>query len=392
MSSSLLLSRPPGPATAGYCTDASIGFQKSSFLSTTKLIFPPSSSNRRTKKSGLIGGCSYRSPVASKSSNPIPKQFRGENLKDGLMENYENIPQSLYGLTPSQLNIFMKEDNPVNRQSKSVNEESISSRHNYLSESGLWTNDDPEMQSMSMSMYSRMAGGPIGRYDSEPPDLPSELLKARIVYLGMPIVPSVAELVLAQFMWLDYEDTSKPIYLYINSSGTQNEKRELVGSETDAYAIADSIGFCKSDVYTVNVAMAHGQAAMLLGIGKKGYRAVQPHASTKLYLPSVGRSSGPVTDMWIKGKELEANTDSYLDLLSTSVGKPKEEIEREIRRPKYLSPQEAIDYGLADRIIQPEDDAFDKPADDMLARSIAMRRAAAAGQGPTAGSGYNRGR
>ncbi|RAL38903.1 hypothetical protein DM860_015264 [Cuscuta australis] len=389
MTSSLLLPGLHGPATAGCRWDncGCLGIQKSSFLSTPKLTFSPS---RRTKKNSLGGD--FSSPEASKSRlDRIPKQFRGENLKDGLMENYKNVPRTLYGLSPSQMNMFMTEDNPVHRQSKSVNEESISSRHNYLNNGGMYTIEGSENYSPSITMYGGAARGSVPRSKSEPPDLPSELLDARIVFLGMPIVPSVTELVLAQFMWLDFDNSTKPIHLYINSSGTQSEERELVGSETDAYAIADSIGFCKAPVYTVNVGMAHGQAAMLLGLGKKGYRALLPHASTKLYLPSISKSSGPATDMWIKSKELEANADSYLDLLSRSVGKPKEEIERDIRRTKYLSPQEAIDYGLADRIYQRGDDAFDKRtnAEALLAKSLAMRRAA--GPSPSADSGYNKG-
>ncbi|KAK1362599.1 hypothetical protein POM88_047073 [Heracleum sosnowskyi] len=133
-----------------------------------------------------------------------------------------------------------------------------------------------------------------GRPRSAPPDLPSLLLDARICYLGMPIVPAVKELLVAQFMWLDFDNPSKPIYLYINSSGThsftnlnsllhetiyQNEKMETVEYETEAYAIADMMDYCKSDVYTVNCGMAFGQTAMLLSLGTKGYRAMQPNSS-----------------------------------------------------------------------------------------------------------------
>ncbi|MQL41390.1 hypothetical protein EI012_26130, partial [Escherichia coli] len=84
---------------------------------------------------------------------------------------------------------------------------------------------------MSVSMYRGVCRG-AGRPRTAPPDLPSLLLDARICYLGMPIVPAVTELLVAQFMWLDYDNPNKPIYLYINSSGTQNEKNETVGSET----------------------------------------------------------------------------------------------------------------------------------------------------------------
>ncbi|XWS62995.1 hypothetical protein CRYUN_Cryun06bG0058600 [Craigia yunnanensis] len=300
------------------------------------------------------------------------------------MKNFKNVPQYLYGLSPSQMDMFMTEDNPVRRQSERVTEESISSARNYLDTGGMWSmsgiNDrGPSKYSMSVSMYRGGARG-YGRPRTAPPDLPSLLLDARICYIGMPIVPAVTELVVAQLMWLDYDNPSKPIYLYINSSGTQNEKMETVGSETEAYAIADTMAYCKSDIYTVNCGMAYGQAAMLLSQGAKGFRAVQPNSSTKLYLPKVNRSSGAVIDMWIKAKELDANTESYIELLAKGTGKTKEEITKDVQRPKYFEAQEAIDYGLADKIIDSRDAAFEKRNyDEMLAQSKAMRRGAGAG-------------
>ncbi|KAL0696869.1 hypothetical protein Bca4012_064049 [Brassica carinata] len=123
------------------------------------------------------------------------------------------------------------------------------------------------------------------------------------------IVPAVTELLVAHFMWLDYDNPAKPIYLYINSPETQNEKMETIGSETEAYSIADTISAShltrKKILYTINCGMAFGEAAMLLSLGKKGYyRAVQPHSSIKLYLPKVNRSSGAAIDMWIKLRKL----------------------------------------------------------------------------------------
>ncbi|KAH9695200.1 ATP-dependent clp protease proteolytic subunit-related protein 1 [Citrus sinensis] len=245
-----------------------------------------------------------------------------------MMDNYKNVPRHLYGLTPSQMDMFMTEENPVCRQAASVTEETISSAHHYLNNGGMWSlsgmsDRGPSKYSMSVSMY-RGGGGVYDMPQSAPPDLPSLLLDARIVYLGMPIVSAVTELLIAQFMWLDFDNASKPIYLYINSSGTQNEKKESVGAETDAYAIADAM------------------------------------AVTKLYLPVVGRSSGPVTDMWRKAKDLEANAESYIELLAKGTGKPKEEIAKDIQRPKYMQAKEAIAYGLADKIIDSQDAAYEK--------------------------------
>ncbi|KAJ7967567.1 ATP-dependent Clp protease proteolytic subunit [Quillaja saponaria] len=352
---------------------------KSSFLHGTRLLCSVPISTAHSKRS-TTRKC-FTSPFAM-SLDYIPKQFRKENLKDGLMENYKNAPQYLYGLSPSQMDMFMTEDNPIRKQSERVSEESISSAKNYLDHGGMWSlpgtgDQGPSKYSMSVSMYHGGARG-YGRPTTAPPDLPSLLLDARICYLGMPIVPAVTELLVAQFMWLDYDNASKPIYLYINSSGTQDEKMETVGSETEAYAIADMMAYVKADVYTVNCGMAYGQAAMLLSLGTKGFRAVQPNSSTKLYLPKVNRSSGAAIDMWIKAKELDANTEYYIELLAKGIGKPKEEIAKDVQRPKYFQSQEAVDYGIADKIIDSRDVAFEKrDYDGMLAQSrAAMRRAA----------------
>lgn len=383
MAASSLLFSPLSSGAALETRELSCNSTPSAFLHNAKLLFAA------TPRKTALRRCGFRSPVARKSFEHIPNQFREENLTDGLMDNYKSTPKYLYGLSSSQMEMFMTEDNPVSRQAERVTEDSISSRHNYLSTGGMSSlsavnNRGPYKYSMSASMYR--GGGRAGRPRNAPPDLPSLLLDARIVYLGMPIVPAVTELLVAQFMWLDYDNPSKPIYLYINSSGTQNEKMETVGSETEAYAIADAMSYCKADVYTINCGMAFGQAAMLLCLGKKGFRGLQPHSSTKLYLPKVNKSSGAVIDMWIKAKELDANTDSYLDLLSKGIEKPKEEIEKDIQRPKYFQAQEAIDYGIADKIIDSEDPAFEKRNyDELLARSRAMRKGAGAGAGPQAG-------
>lgn len=308
------------------------------------------------------------------------------------MDNFKNAPKFLYGLSPSQMDMFMTEDNPASKQAERVTEDSISSAKNYLDHGGMWSmsssdNNGPAKYSMSVSMY-RGGGRGGGRPRTAPPDLPSLLLDARICYLGMPIVPAVTELLVAQFMWLDYDNPTKPIYLYINSSGTQNEKNETVGSETEAYSIADMMSYVKADVYTVNCGMAYGQAAMLLSLGAKGYRALQPNSSTKLYLPKVNRSSGAAIDMWIKAKELEANSDYYIELLAKGIGKSKEEVAKDVQRPRYFQPKEAIEYGIADKIIDSQDAAFEKRNyDEMLAQSRAMRKQAG-GNPQAAPSGF----
>jgi len=310
------------------------------------------------------------------------------------MDNYKNVPQFLYGLSSAQMEMFMNDDNPYNRQSQKVTEESVSAARSY-DEFGMYTlsgmHEGPASYSMGMGMGGSMSmsmgrgGRGYRRMRSSAPDLPSLLLDSRIIFLGMPIVPAVTELIAAQFLWLDYDDRTKPIYLYINSTGTMDENNELVASETDAYAIADFINRSKSKVYTINLSMAYGQAAMLLSLGVKGKRGVLPNSITKLHLPKVHKSGGAAIDMWIKAKELDTNTDYYLELLSKGVGKPKEELAEFLKGPRYFRAQEAIDYGLADTILHSLDGSF-KPKDltAQLAKAQAMRQSgkrAAAGAG-----------
>ncbi|KAI5020798.1 hypothetical protein ZWY2020_045686 [Hordeum vulgare] len=341
-----------------------------------------------------VGGCRCQynhGDGPPRSFDHIPKQFREENLKDGLMDNYKNVPQFLYGLSPSQMEMFMTDNNPYNRLSQKVTEESISALRSY-DEFGMYslsgTHEGPTSYNMGMGMPSMSmgrAGKGYRRMRSSAPDLPSLLLDSRIIFLGMPIVPAVTELIAAQFLWLDYDDRTKPIYLYINSTGTMDENNELVASETDAYAIADFINRSKAKVYTINLSMAYGQAAMLLSLGMKGKRGVLPNSITKLHLPKVHKSGGAAIDMWIKAKELETNTDYYLELVSKGVGKPKEELAEFLRGPRYFRAQEAIDYGLADTILHSLDGSFkQKDLTSQLAKAQEMRQS---GKRAPAGAG-----
>ncbi|PIN19755.1 ATP-dependent Clp protease, proteolytic subunit [Handroanthus impetiginosus] len=369
-SSLLLSSLSSAAATKNH--ELSFNSTASAFLRNPKLLFAakyPKSAVRR---------CVFKSPVARKSLDHIPEQFREENLEDGLMDNFENAPQHLYGLTPGQIELLMTTDNPLSQQGAEVTEETITARYSYMNNGGMYSlsgMSDHELQSsLSASMYRGGARGGYGRPRSAPPDLPSLLLDARIVYLGMPIVPPVTELIIAELMWLEYDDNTKPIYVYINSPGTQDEGEEIVGSESDAYAIADALAYCKSPIYTINLGMAFGQAAMLLSLGVKGKRGTLPNASTKLYLPSAFEAYGASTDMWIMAKELDSNVETYIEFVAKGTGKTKEEIAKDIALPKYFEPEDAIDYGLVDTILVSEDLSVQKQHhDEMLAQAKARR-------------------
>ncbi|KAJ3671119.1 hypothetical protein LUZ60_008545 [Juncus effusus] len=292
---------------------------------------------------------------AQKNYDYIPKQFRAENLPDGLMDNYKNVPELLYGLPREQLNMFTSKDGILNRQASKITPESLSSAGFYKNFCNM--KDQNETKNKNDNLYNfkeriNMYRG-IGVPDEEPPDLPSILLDFRIVCLGMPLYEAVTKLIIGQLCFLNYNDSSKPIYLHICSTGTQDERLELVGTEAEAYAIADMMENIEAKVHTLNTGFANGQAAMLLSRGRKGHRLLMPNCETSLYMPKTFKSSGPTTDMWNKAKDLEANAEIFLELLSESTGKSRDEITKDIRYSKHFTPQEAIEYGLADRIIDP---------------------------------------
>lgn len=201
-------------------------------------------------------------------------------------------------------------------------------------------------------------GAPIG----PPPDLPSLLLKERIVYLGTPITAEVTELIIAQLLYLNYESADKPITLYINSTGStiKNNTRYIgeskVGMETDAFAIADCMGYIKPDIQTIAIGQAYGTAAVLLGLGKKGKRFALPNATVMLSEPREPPARGPrqASDIRILAREVLQNRSTMSELLSKATGKSKEQVVEDTNRCYYMTPDEAVEYGLIDKVLTPE--------------------------------------
>lgn len=198
-------------------------------------------------------------------------------------------------------------------------------------------------------------------YRTPPPDLPSLLLKERIVYLGLPLVSSddfkrqigvdVTKLIIAQLLYLQSEDPDKPIFFYINSTGTSWYTGDAIGYETEAFAICDTLNYIKPPVHTICLGQAMGTAAMILSAGTKGYRASLPHATIVLNQPRTG-AQGQATDIQIRAKEVLANKAATLDILSRNTGQPPEKIAKDTDRMLYLTPQEAKEYGLIDRVLE----------------------------------------
>ena len=190
--------------------------------------------------------------------------------------------------------------------------------------------------------------------------LPSLLLKERIVYLGLPLFSDddtkrqvgldVTELIIAQLLYLEFDNPEKPIYFYINSTGTSWYTGDAIGFETEAFAICDTLRYVKPPVHTICIGQAMGTAAVILSAGTKGQRAALPHASIVLHQPRSG-AQGQATDIQIRAKEVLHNKRAMLEILSTNTGRSVEELSRDSDRMSYLTPDQAKDYGLIDRVL-----------------------------------------
>ena len=193
-----------------------------------------------------------------------------------------------------------------------------------------------------------------------PPDLPSLLLKERIVYLGLPLFSDddakrqlgmdVTELIIAQLLFLEFDNSEKPIYFYINSTGTSWYTGDAIGFETEAFAICDTLRYVKPPVHTICIGQAMGTAAVILSAGTKGQRAALPHASIVLHQPRSG-AQGQATDIQIRAKEVIHNKKAMLEILSQNTGRSVDQLSKDSDRMSYLNPQEAVEYGVIDRVL-----------------------------------------
>lgn len=191
-------------------------------------------------------------------------------------------------------------------------------------------------------------------YRTPPPDLPSLLLNERIVYLGMPLVPAVTELIVAELLYLQYDDPDKPIKIYINSTGTSGYNGDPVGFETEAFAICDTMRYIKPPIHTICLGSAMGMAAMLLSAGTKGCRASLPNATIILNQPK-SYAQGQATDIQIRAQEVLANKATMIDILSRNTGQTSEKIAKDMDRLFYITPYQAVEYGLIDRVLEKQD-------------------------------------
>ena len=175
-------------------------------------------------------------------------------------------------------------------------------------------------------------------------DIYSRLLKDRIIFLSGPIDDSVANLTIAQLLFLSNEDTKNDIHLYINSPG---------GSITAGLAIYDTMQFLRCDVATYCVGQAASMAAVLLAGGKEGKRCLLTNSRILLHQPLIsGVLTGPATDLDIEAKEILRLRTRLYEIIANHTGQKAEKIEQDCDRNLWLEAEEAIQYGLVDRIIQ----------------------------------------
>jgi ATP-dependent Clp protease, protease subunit len=183
-------------------------------------------------------------------------------------------------------------------------------------------------------------------------DIYSRLLKDRIVFIGTPIDDNVANLVIAQMLYLQSEEPAKDINLYVNSPG---------GSVTSGMAIYDTMQFVKCDVTTYCVGQAASMAAVLLAAGTKGKRFALPNARIMIHQPW-GGVQGQASDISIQAKEILRLRDRLNEILALHTGKAIEAIGKDTDRDFFMSAAEARDYGLVDDVVKSRRDA-DKKAD-----------------------------
>ena len=172
-------------------------------------------------------------------------------------------------------------------------------------------------------------------------DIYSRLLKERVIFIVGPIEDQMANLVVAQLLFLESENPDKDVHLYINSPG---------GSVTAGLSIYDTMKFIKPDVSTMCIGQAASMGAFLLSGGTKGKRYILPNARTMIHQPS-GGAQGQATDIEIQAKEILFLRERLNSLLADHTGQPIDVIERDTERDRFMSAEQSVEYGLVDEVI-----------------------------------------
>ncbi|MBN2823869.1 MAG: ATP-dependent Clp endopeptidase proteolytic subunit ClpP [Campylobacterales bacterium] len=173
-------------------------------------------------------------------------------------------------------------------------------------------------------------------------DIYSRLLKDRIIMLTGEVNDAVASSIVAQLLFLEAQDPDKDIYFYINSPG---------GVITSGLSMYDTMNYIKPDVVTICIGQAASMGAFLLSSGTKGKRYALPHSRIMIHQPS-GGAQGQSTDIQIQAQEIQRLKDTLNKIMADQTGKSKDEIERDTERDFFMSAQEALEYGLIDKVLE----------------------------------------
>ncbi len=180
-------------------------------------------------------------------------------------------------------------------------------------------------------------------------DIFSRLLKDRIIFLGEDVNPTTASLVVAQLLFLESEDPTKDIHLYINSPG---------GEVNSGFAIYDTMQYVKCDVSTICVGLAASMGAFLLAGGAKGKRFALPNAEIMIHQPS-GGAKGQATEIEIAAKNILRTKQRLNEILAKNTGKPIDVVAKDTDRDYFMTADEALEYGLIDQIVQKREETGD---------------------------------
>lgn len=189
------------------------------------------------------------------------------------------------------------------------------------------------------SVPYRLPGSPYERWI----DIYTRLSQERIIFLGQEVTDSLANNIVAVMLYLDSDDPSKPIYLYINSPG---------GSVTAGMAIYDTMQHIKSEVVTICVGLAASMGAFLLTAGTKGKRLALPHSRIMIHQPLGGVGRRQATDIEIEAKQIIKTRQQLNELMAKHTGQTVDKIQKDTDRDYFMSAEEAKNYGLIDRVIE----------------------------------------
>merc|ERR1719271_1952044 len=173
-------------------------------------------------------------------------------------------------------------------------------------------------------------------------DLYNRLYRERILFMGQQIDDEIANQMIGVMLYLDSEDNTKPISMYINSPG---------GSVTAGFAMFDTMRHIKAEVSTINVGLAASMGSFLLMGGTKGKRLALPHSRVMIHQPAAGGIQGQAEDIRVEAEQILAIRERIVKYYAQLSGQPKEKVARDLDRDNFLSAQEAMDYGLIDKVI-----------------------------------------